>query len=1186
MKMIFLLLTLLLSNSHIKAEEKIVANHLSTANGLPDNNIRTLFQDNIGYLYLHTDNASYIYDGYKFRNITDSIFYTRHNEMCSTKKINKNKEKTIYDNLNNKVNISLSGDIKYHDNLTGKILTFHVFEPSILNLTNNIKINVQTSKRDHIWISTNGNGLFVYNKRTGILRHITKDDHDHLISSNAICAMIIDKNDDIWISMEHYGICKLRITEQSQVVNIDSSTEYRANDVRMMQRINNNLILVGNNKGKLYKLDSKLHKIGDIETKGQNILSACLDKNGKLWLGTRLKGILFNGQQINNGRINSIICDKNGDIWACGLDNEVMRITTSSDGKTNLKYYFTNEKKIIPRQILQDHRGNIWIVGDKGVYVFNPNTPDYYTRVSDIKAKNIFEDSHKTIWIGTSTNGILYSDNSKKRACHFNKLSRNDGLPSNNIQFIVEDLHQNILVGTDNGLAWYNTKTKAFNCFYIEDNPIQNFCNENSYALLPDGNIAVGTLDGIVVASVPKKKKIPTHDLALTNLIINGVSIYDMEEHSYKEKFDLHKTIILNHNQNSLTIEFSTFEYENKQNINFSYKLEGYDKEWSTVSDINFASYKNLPSGTYHFNIRYRNLQGEWKTYSDILEITITPPLWATWWAIMCYIILTVIICGIGWRQYSKMNALRQRIALEKQLTEYKLKFFTNISHEFRTPLTLIQGAMDRIKEVNNIPTSIKLPINNMQRSVDRMLRLINQLLEFRKIQNGKLSLALQHTDIITFLYNIFINFHDVADNRNINYMFLPQQKTINGFIDRGMIDKSVYNLLSNAFKYTPQNGEISLNVGLDEIQKNLTIIVCDSGIGIPKDRQQELFKRFETGKINADSIGIGLNLTYELINIHHGNICYKDNPGGGSMFIITIPISKEAYTPEDFIKIKTEIKSEDINEKKGFNVECLEQQAQPLNDKRVLIVEDNLDIQDMLKNKLGKYYVIETANDGIEALEAIQQNCPDLIITDVMMPRMNGYELTLKIRNDNKLRHIPIIMLTALSAESKQEKGLEIGVDAFITKPFSSNILIAQCCNLLYQRDLLKHSYAQAPLQKIEAPKIIREETDKKFINQLDTIITNHISESSLSVDTLAEMFEMGRSSFYRKVKDLTGKTPNTYINEKRMYMGAEMLKDDKLNVSEIAYKLGINSPQYFATAFKKMFGVSPTDYQKGKKK
>ncbi len=1186
-----LLLALLLGVLPLQAKEKIIPFKLSTANGLPDNDIRRLAQDPAGNIYFSSQYACYVYDGYSFCTVADSL--VKKYRIRRADLLHKGQST---DNLGNRITLGGNGFIVYHDRRSGQTIEMKVYTPQMLSLSDNLKIKVATTRSGHIWVSVNGNGLFLYNRQTGQLRHIVKGGADGLLDTNYIVEMLLDHDDNLWVAQEHYGLVRLNIVDEHRVVRLDpTGSNDRMNRIRMMRRTGSNTILVADKDGNLYSADGMLNHLRPFSTRNANVISAATDSRGRLWLGTQANGVKVDGRQVGKGRIDCILMDNKHRIWACGMSNSLMLIDLPDHGKATVKTVLPAGNEQNYRFMLQDHRGQMWIASDKGVYTFDPDqllrNPKAIRLVLEGTAKNLYEDSNHTLWIGTKSDGIYSTslDKANGPTLKFSHLTRADGLPSNVIQFITESSPGRLFIGTDNGCVWYYPRLKQLQHFFIPDDLAVNFCNENSFVRLNDGTMAVGTIDGIVFAD--KQVAIGTgkpRPLALTNVLVNGVSVFDMGADSpVKDDLNQLKAIHLSHDQNSITVDFSTFDYGNTQNVSYSCQLEGYDHNWNEATHLNFATYKDLSPGTYRLSIRYSTNGSNWTLWPKELKIVVSPPLWATWWAILLYVIAAVAVVWVVARQIRRTRALRQSVAMEKQMTEFKLRFFTNISHEFRTPLTLIEAAMERIRSLRDMPGDMKQPVANMQRSVDNMMRLVNQLLEFRKMQNGKLSLALQQTNITTFVYNIYMSFHDVAATRAINYQFLPQKKEIDGYIDRSHVDKIVYNLLSNAFKYTPNGHEITLKLSVDDSQR-LQISVVDTGIGIPREKQDKLFERYATGKVSADSIGIGLNLTQELVRVHHGEIHYEENPGGGSQFIVSLPIGRDDYQSDDFMQVDTGLKQDDTEEKEGFSEQYAGLMGEPLNDKRVLVVEDNPDIAGMLMQELGKYFHVDTAQDGQQAWETLTSNSDktpkyDLVVTDVMMPRMDGFQLVAHIRADSHLRHLPVVMLTALTTEEKQQKGLEVGADVYIAKPFSVKVLIAQCASLLHLREVMLQSFAKQPARKAQAPKILKDEKDKKFIEQLDAMIANHLSDQSLSVDTLAGMFGMGRTTFYRRVRSLTGKTPNVYINEARMYRAAEILRDENLTVSEVAYRVGISYPQYFAMSFKKMFGKSPTEYMKG---
>ena len=493
------------------------------------------------------------------------------------------------------------------------------------------------------------------------------------------------------------------------------------------------------------------------------------------------------------------------------------------------------------------------------------------------------------------------------------------------------------------------------------------------------------------------------------------------------------------------------------------------------------------------------NAAGIWGE-ENVMEIVIAPPFWKTGWAYLIYAILIAIAGYFSFRIIRNFNALRNRIAVENQLTEYKLEFFTNISHEFRTPLTLIQGALERIVNMGNHSKDMQHSLKIMDKSTKRMLRLINQLLEFRKMQ------------------------------------------------------------------------------------KQLCIQVIDTGLGIPKEKRAELFKRFMQSSFSHSSVGVGLHLTYGLINIHKGTISYNENEGGGSIFTVELPTDASVYEEKDFLVPNQLLIEEEKQRHKEFVTdENTDEQAAPpvpLNKRKVLIIEDDNDVREFLKEEISHYFEVVAEADGISGFERAQTYDADLIICDVLMPGMTGFEVTKKLKNEFATSHIPIILLTALNMEEKYLEGIESGADAYITKPFSISLLLARISKLIEQRDKLREKFSNEPGMVHAA--IYTNNKDSKFLAKLNEMLNEHMVETEFSVDDYANLMGLGRTVFYKKVRGVTGYSPNEYLRVIRLKKAAELLLTEDLTVSEISYKVGINDPYYFSKCFKNQFGIAPSVYQK----
>lgn len=1171
-------------------EDRLAAHRLTSENGLPDNNIRYIVQDSTGFLKMISLYEAYQYDGYNFRKLPHDVFLQLRKESKEKQKGGKG---YIYDNLGNKILTENGNTITYIDKNTGERINMDVFNDMLRQLSSDLKCIVITDGDGNIWVSVNGNGLFIYERQGRQLHHITKNDGKELLDATFIVYMTEDRYGNIWVSQEHYGlVCLSKVKTAYNILNIGDNSRYeKDNEIRNLVRLTDGRILVSNRRGMLLEADGNLEHISVVQTGGDNFNSAVLDDQGRLWLGSLMRGINIDGKWYGNGRVDYILKDTKGRMWTCSLDGSLTQASLDEQGHFTERLFMTDIEHLGARSLLQDHRGMIWLGTDKGLYVFDPDkllkNPKDYRKVSSLPIRTLAEDSKNQLWMGTSGYGLGRMDRNDSIVL----MTQEDGLPSNVVQFVIEDSNRHICIGTEDGCVNYDPEMKNIRSLYFNDNKIRNYYNVDCAVRLDDGRMAFGSLDGIIVIGKKPRTLFKRYGkTVLTNLQINGVSVYDMgDDAPVKGDVSLTDTIRLRHDQNVITLYFSNFHYGKSHLACYAYKLEGYDEAWSQMGSTNFATYKDLSPGTYTFFVKYRD-EGGWGNEEEVVVIEIKKPLWATWWAIAIYVLLALTVGFATFRQIRYNSRLRQQITMEKQLTEYKLRFFTNISHEFRTPLTLIKGAMEKIGQAKEIPGSIKQPLSNMQQSTNRLLRLINQLLEFRRLQNNKLSLSLVETDIVQFIHDIYIGFHDIADNRHVSYTFIPFQKTFSMYIDRGHVDKIVYNLLSNAFRYTPEHG--SINVGIKSADGKIVVSVADTGVGISEEKQKELFDRFSTGRVRGDSIGIGLNMSQELAIVHHGALTYRANEPKGSIFTLELPMDKTAYREIDFMHTDSELLKEKDAEKKGFSNSYREVRSNPLNKNRhILVVEDNFELAGMIKDELSHYFEVDCVSNGAEALDVLKAVKDDesrtnyeLVVSDVMMPQMNGFELTRRLRADKDLSELPIILLTALTGEEQQQKGLATGADAYIEKPFSTKVLVTQVINLVEQRDRLKATYS-TQTQKPVVKELVKNDADKRFITQLDAYIENHMSDYNLSVDSMAEHFQFGRTRFYNKVRAVTGMTPNEYIKEKRITRAAELLRESEaITVAEVAYRVGISNAQYFAVNFKKMFGMSPSSYQKGK--
>lgn len=1182
MKRLLLSIITIILLTPVFAGQEIVAFHLTSETGLPDSNIRNFWQDSLGYVYLFGRYQTYRYDGYDYHKLTQA-----ENDSIRAPKVSRGHRsgETFRDNLGNLMQLLPNGDLLYKDEQTNQKLQFHVVDPHLFQLTERLMCTVITDrKRGLIWVTSNGGGLTLYDCNNNTVRHISRNDPQPLINSDYIVAAMQDLDGNIWVSGEYYGVTCLKVRQVNyEIINISQNDSEKGREVRMLTRLDDGRILVADMEGNVWQSTNELRTLQKLVLDGKNYISACLDYEGRLWLGSREDGISIDGRYYGEGRTDCILKDNKGRMWTCGLRGP-LKLVSFENGVYSEQIFLNDIADLDPRVMLQDHQGLVWVGTKQGLYVFSPDrliaNPQSYEKVLDAQVMCLYETKDHTLWIGTAGSGAYYSVNNGKaikgnsNTLPFKQLTHAGGLANDIVTLIVENGLGYLVFGTENGCSLMAQNNGKIYNRYFSDNRLRNIFNERCAVILGDGRMAMGSFDGIVVAGKPTEETTRSHPVRITGMEVNGVEWnVSNSTSSNSTSFD--------HTQNSLTFSFSNLDFGQRHQFSYLCRLEGYDRQWTSLGTDHTITYKDLPPGTYTLHVK----TSEDASAEQTLTFRILPPWWRTWWAYLLYALAVAVIAFVVFYQVRRVIRLRRAVAVEKELTAYKLKFFTNISHEFRTPLTLIQGSMDRLKALPNTPTAAQAPLSSMQRNVDRMLRLINQLLEFRRMQNNKLSLSLEKTNIVAFIYNIVQSFRDTAEQQHIGLSFTPSMKELDIFIDRGFIDKSVYNLLSNAFKYTPKGGHVEVN--LKKENEQLKIIVADTGIGVPENMRQMIFNRYQRGQAGRDSLGIGLNLTAELIRTHHGTIRCEGREGNGSIFTITLPANISLYKESDFLKQNAVTNAESKVERQGFTDQIHERISLiPMNDHRILVVEDNPEIRAFLQQELSHYFQVETAANGKEALKVLTPTL-QLVITDVMMPEMNGYELIRQLRKHESTRHLPVIMLTAINADDQILKGFELGADAYITKPFSLPLLLLQVRNLLQRSDRMKDAYSQEvkPTKKIN-PEIIMQERDQRLLVQLSSYVDSHLAAPDLSVDHFAEEMGYGRTTFYQRLKALTGQTPNDYIKERRLQRAYELLNgDERITVAEVAYQVGMATPQYLSTTFKKRFGITPTQFQKGVK-
>jgi signal transduction histidine kinase/CheY-like chemotaxis protein/AraC-like DNA-binding protein len=907
-------------------------------------------------------------------------------------------------------------------------------------------------------------------------------------------------------------------------------------------------------------------------------------------------------QNTSSNNVFDLIRDSKNRIWVASFGGGLHYADLNAKEITFRHINTRTVNQDMMRAIIQDRTGLIWIGTNEGVNVFDPDElieqNDKYINfrfdlnnnrsINNNEIKAILEDSKGRIWFGTTGGGLnlLMREYPLERSW-FKHYTAQNGLSNQVIQTILEDDQGYIWVSTEggSGISKFDPQTERFENFSFSNNLQSGLFNEGSRWKKKDGELMFGSYSGIVIFDPEKiNYDVSAPAVVITGLRINDIDVRPQEKHSpLSESISLTNAINLNYNQNSFNIEFAMLNFHSPDYNQYTYYLEGYEKTWNQTTRHNIAAYRNLPQGTYLFKVKGSNSFGLWTEQETVLKITVVPPFWKSYYAFIFYSIFIAAIVIFIFRTILQIHALNTAVKIEKQFTEYKLRFFTNISHEFRTPLTIIRASIENLSEMKHLPPAVTKQINHIAKSSSNLLRLIDQLLEFRKLQNNQVKLQLKPTEIVGFMKDIYQTFNELSEKKQIRFLFESNLPSRTLLIDRDKIDKISYNLLSNAMKHTPEKGIIALRLDFSELNDSFTFSVSDSGTGIPKEKESLLFVRFAQINYSSGGTGIGLHLSAELANVHKGKIDYTDSEFGGACFSVSIPLSDNNYDKKDVLQTESILMpAKFIDEDSANNEGDLPLQSAVFKNHNLLIIEDDDEIRDFILTHLSASFTVFAAENGEDGLLKAQNEQPNLIICDVMMPGIDGFEVTKRLKEDFQTSHIPIILLTAHSSDEHRLEGIEAGADAYITKPFSMKYLFARIFKLIEQREKLQQRFAQEPGMPRHFIRFA--DKDKEFIDKIHLLIEQNMDNCDFSVDIFASTVGMGRTVFYKKVKGITGHSPNEYLRIIRMKKAAELLANTNLNVSEVSYKVGINDPFYFSKCFKAQFGKSPSQFQKMK--
>jgi signal transduction histidine kinase/ligand-binding sensor domain-containing protein/DNA-binding response OmpR family regulator len=1118
-----------------------------------------------------------------------------------------------------------TGNIWYYDLPRQQFKQLPLIPPVVMKGIDDERYAFYAGNKEHTWITTYGGGLYCYNRTSGELQHFSYTaDNPSGLSSNYLLSVLEDRTGLIWVGAEHTGLHKL--VPQSLAVNRifpeeNISGRYPANSIKTVYEDSYHRIWVSTRNGALYLYNNRLEKMQSLQhlLPGQSANIYCIkeDAKGYLWIGTKGDGLYIVHRDSlhmkarhfllqdnhpdavastsnNNKQVYTILQDQQQRMWVGTFGDGLFLVDYHGGAALSAQRYLKNDAMpVYIRCLLQDRQQRIWVGTNNGLISFSPtalfsNRNAYTTYQSDLKSregltsneiKTLCEDHKGRIWIGTTGGGFSqFIPPSGQHNASFTTYTTEQGLSHDIVNGMLEDTQGNLWISTENGLTRFNADKRTFEVFYFSSSPSGNLFSESACQRIHDGQLLWGSLNGCYAFYPEQMKSLHTEaPVLLTGFNIAGNNVQPgIAGAPLSASISSTHGITLEPGQKIFSISFASLAFRNPLKNKYTYILERYEDEWNTPSSYNIATYRNLPPGEYIFRVRGTNDDGSWSKQEASIRITVLPPFWRSNFAILLYLaIIAGLVLGIRYVS-RRITRLQHAVELEKQLTEYKLNFFTNISHEFRTPLSLILSAMESMLPGKPL-SQVNKHLQMMQKHVQHLMRLADQLLDFRKIQHNRMQLQVAPTEVIAFLQQICNGFSELATQKQICLSFDSNVPAFTLLADTNKLDKMLYNLLSNAHKFTPTGGQINVRVIVDEAAQTLQITVADTGISIPPSKQHLVFQKFTQLNFSPTGTGIGLSLTKELVELHRGSISFHNNPDTGVTFTLTLPLSDNLYTQDEII---TEASSLTPASPSYITDTATEDIPVPSSTYTVLIIEDNTEICTYLSSQLGRYFHIHTANNGREGLARAIELAPDLIVCDVMLPELNGIEITQRIRNEFQTCHIPIVLLTALSSGEHHLQGIDAGADAYISKPFSTRFLLTNIIRIIEQREKIRKRFANDP--GFFAVHISENEADQQFLEKINHVIEKNTDNPQFSVDEFAAAMKLGRTLFYKKIKGLTGYSPNEYIRLVRVKKAAELLNTGDYTVAEVAYKVGMNDPFYFSKCFKTQFGVPPSVHLK----
>lgn len=1098
--------------------------------------------------------------------------------------------------------------------------------PDSENLSETEIFDICRSKTGDIWLGTNrGLGRIQHfgTAEMNIIFYSNNPTNELSLCNNRVYRVYIDQTDVLWCGTElGFGKLDLALLPIRFYSFIGQNAK---SPVRAVYSSENQDIWIGKSENGLFQFNPKIGKTTSYRFSNVqspfNSNRSLIKWNDKMWIGTLGGAYTINPSGGNlNSRIElegsavfAFLADSRNNLWIG--TNHGLYLENQSGKRIIFVHDPNNEHSISSdfiRALYEDHDGRIWIGFDKmGVNYYDPKTALFHKippgengqMVYGSTVVSIIEYPEKTLWIGSeiALNKITISNGSNGNPVFTIKnYFEENGLIDKAINGILKDDNDNLWLSTINGLARFSIKNEKFENFL----PNIRF-SQGSFFSRDNHQLSFGGAEGFVVFNPLEI----TNNQYLPKAVITDLRLFNQPvkiNEKYNGDVVLNKSvtntdqITLNYRNNVFTLGFTAMHFSNPEKNQYSYKMEGFDDKWIVTDAKNrFATYTNLNSGEYVFYAKAANNSGDWSNAVATLKIKILPPPWKSWYAIIGYLILFNLLLFLFIRYALIQTKQRNQIKfeqLEKErmngLYQMKMRFFTDVSHEFRTPLSLIIGPVDDILNESSISDQVKAKVIMIQRNCKRLLNLVDELMTFRKIDLGIIDLKVSKLDLISFVSDIVEAFKPLANKKVVTLRFVAAQKIENIWFDPWKMEKIVNNLISNALKSTPQNGEIVVSIepassgDLADIAGDgkdfVSIKVRDNGTGIDAKDLNSVFDRFFQTNTSKGGTGVGLSLTKSLVELHKGRISVQSTPGTGSCFNITIPVGNDHFNKNQIVdatgSANTFVSETDRSIYADEPVSKAMISSGTEGKPHLLIVEDNQEVREYIRMTFAGHYNVMEAGNGSEALEIITHENPDVVISDVMMPVMDGIEFCQKLKTNIETCHIPVILLTAKSALENIMEGVEVGADLYIPKPFQPDLLKLQVENLISSRNRIIQKFQSG---EISVPKeITKNPLDELFMEKIISQVMKNLDNDDFSVEELGEIIGMSRSNLFRKLKAITGQTPIEFIYFVRIKRSMELLLERKMNVSEIAWEVGFKNPSSFSKSFKKQFGKSPSQF------